>query len=97
LIHTNKQFWGEDAAMFKPERFREENTKNRHPYSYVPFSGGSRMCPGVKYSDLTLKIFLCKFIKKYRVTTKLKMEDLDFELAVSAILKQGVMVKVEKR
>lgn len=38
-LHRNKEFWGEDAGDFKPERFEADQIKNVHPYAYVPFSG----------------------------------------------------------
>lgn len=37
-IHTNPKFWGDDANVFRPERFEKEAMKNIHPYAYIPFT-----------------------------------------------------------
>jgi cytochrome P450 len=46
LMQTDKDNWGDDVMEFKPDRFREENISKVHPYAYIPFSGGQRICPG---------------------------------------------------
>lgn len=96
-FHTDKNYWGEDASDFKPERFSEDNFKKVNPNAYMPFSRGPRMCPGHRYASLTTKVFLSKFLARYRVTTELKLEELEYQVALTTRLKQGFLLKVERR
>jgi cytochrome P450 family 4 len=95
--HRDKKVWGEDALEFKPERFEHENFKNIHPYAYFPFSSGPRMCPGYKYSLLAMKIFISRFIMKYRVSTNMKFEDLEYVFGLTMDFKTRPMLRVTKR
>lgn len=38
-IHRNVDIWGNDANMFVPERFEEDNFQKIHPYAFLPFAG----------------------------------------------------------
>lgn len=37
-IHRNKKLWGEDAHLYRPERFEKENFEKMHPYAFIPFA-----------------------------------------------------------
>jgi len=65
-IHHLPEFWPE-PDKFDPFRFSAENSKGRHPYSYIPFSLGRRNCIGNTFSILEQRIFLAMFLQKYTV------------------------------
>jgi cytochrome P450 len=95
--HRDKNIWGEDAMEFKPERFEPENLEKVHPYAYTPFKGGLRMCPGYKYAKITLKIFISRFIMKYRLSTDMKYEELEFLFRLITDFKKRPMLNLERR
>lgn len=96
-LHTDENYWGKDAKEFKPERFAKENAKNIEHCAYIPFSKGPRACPGRKYAMNVVKTFLSRFLMKYRVSTDLKYDELKFQFFLTIMVKQGFMMKVERR
>ncbi|MCD7465192.1 hypothetical protein HAX54_000757 [Datura stramonium] len=54
----------EDPEEFDPSRY--EKCNGPIPYTYVPFGGGPRMCPGKEYARLAILTFLHNVVMKYK-------------------------------
>lgn len=60
--HKNPDFFPE-PEKFDPSRFEGNGPA---PYTFVPFGGGPRMCPGKEYARLELLIFMHHLVKRFK-------------------------------
>jgi len=66
VTHRHHALW-ERPNEFIPERFRPENSKDRHKYAYFPFGGGSRICIGNSFAMMEAQLIMATVVRKYRL------------------------------
>ncbi|RDD39457.1 Cytochrome P450 3A21 [Trichoplax sp. H2] len=96
-VHHNPELWP-DADKFIPERFSSEKKARRHPYSYIPFGGGPRICIGMKLALLEVKLALVKILHRVEfVTCKETKIPLKLRTGSTASPESSVYLKTRRR
>ncbi|KAJ6783569.1 hypothetical protein PWT90_06786 [Aphanocladium album] len=60
-MHRRKDFYGNDADEFRPERWATQ----RHGWDYVPFGGGPRICLGQQYALTEAMYMMVRLAQEY--------------------------------
>ncbi|XP_002412998.3 cytochrome P450 4V2 [Ixodes scapularis] len=94
FLHRHPRFFEKPDAFF-PERFLDY--ADRHPFLYIPFSGGARNCIGQKFAQLEDKILLTHIMRHFKVESELSMEQLQMSLELVLRPTQGLHLKVTPR
>jgi cytochrome P450 len=81
-LHRDESIWGPDANEFNPDRFSDNIMQNRHPYSYIPFSAGPKICLGYKYAWFSMKVQMVHLLKHFVFETSLKMENIELKYEI---------------
>nr|QIK02100.1 cytochromes P450 family 4 [Holotrichia parallela] len=95
-VHQSSE-WYENPEKFDPERFNAENSKNRNPFTYIPFSAGVRNCIGQKFAMLEMKSAISHILRNFELLPASPEHKILFEY--DGILKStsGVRIQLKKR
>ena len=65
LMHNEKYY--KNPEIFNPDRWNDRTLYNSEPYSFIPFSAGSRSCIGKYLALMEAKLILIKILELFEV------------------------------
>jgi cytochrome P450 len=64
-LHRHQSLWN-NPDSFDPSRFSSDQVKARHRYGFIPFSGGPRVCIGLRFAMMEAIIILAKLVRAFK-------------------------------
>lgn len=64
-----------DPERFDPSRFEG---KGPAPFTFVPFGGGPRMCPGKEFARLEILVFVHNMVKRFNLRKAIPDEQITY-------------------
>jgi cytochrome P450 len=62
--HRNPTQW-QNVEAFDPGRFEARRAGERHPFAYIPFGGGPRICLGSNMAIMQMLMIVAAFVRTY--------------------------------
>ena len=66
-IHRDPDTW-ENPDEYDPLRFHPSNVEGRHPFAYIPFSGGQRNCIGQNFALNEERVVIASIVNRFKLS-----------------------------
>ncbi|XP_006859934.1 PREDICTED: cytochrome P450 3A9-like [Chrysochloris asiatica] len=97
VLHRDPKYWPK-AEEFRPERFSKDNMRKMDPYVFLPFGLGPRMCVGMRFALLSIKLVMVLLLQNFSLET-CKETPIPLDLDTSRFMhpKKPIMLKLTPR
>ncbi|XP_040216482.1 cytochrome P450 4B1-like [Rana temporaria] len=93
-INRSTIFW-KDPEVFDPLRFSTENTSDRNPHAFIPFSAGPRNCIGQTFAMNEMKVALVLTLQRFQLLPDPENEPVKISQVVLRS-SNGIHIKLKK-
>lgn len=95
-LHRNPDYW-EAPEEFRPGRMSVEAKKERHPFCYLPFGGGPRLCIGNHFAMLEMQLILARLLRDYDFTLPADANKVKPQAYITLHMDRDLRLGVRKR
>ncbi|XP_053204193.1 cytochrome P450 4V2-like [Panonychus citri] len=95
-VHRDPRIYP-DPTQYDPERFDPSNLPNIPKGAYIPFGVIPRACTGSRFALIEMKIFLIHLIRKYKIFSAKKLEEVSFEMDFTLKPSSPLEIMLRKR
>eukprot|EP00930_Biecheleria_cincta_P072886 TRINITY_DN60227_c0_g1_i1.p1 TRINITY_DN60227_c0_g1~~TRINITY_DN60227_c0_g1_i1.p1 ORF type:complete len:1569 (-),score=246.72 TRINITY_DN60227_c0_g1_i1:180-4469(-) len=100
-ISRSEKYWGTNRLDFVPERFEAKSMAQWHPFQFIPFGGGKRLCIGNLFAITQIKTLISMMVRRFHLRTvhnrPVKLDPKDLATPLSANAGGGVWLQVVER
>ncbi|RZF45733.1 hypothetical protein LSTR_LSTR011872 [Laodelphax striatellus] len=95
-LHLNEERFP-DPMKFDPERFNEEQSTDRSPFAFCPFSAGPRNCIGQKFAMLEVKAIISEIVRNFKILPPIDCPDAVIGSELVLVSTTGIYLRFENR
>ncbi|PLN77788.1 putative cytochrome P450 family protein [Aspergillus taichungensis] len=94
-MHRRVDLWGDDADVFRPERWLDRSSSHRVGWEYLPFNGGPRICIGQQFALTEAGYVLVRLLQRFGAVEDVFPErEISYALNLTSAPGEGVTVRM---
>lgn len=93
VLHRDPAQWACPNA-FHPDHFSPGEQRERHPYAYIPFGGGPRLCIGNNFALMEMQLLLALLIRQFEFSLATPHQEVRPHASITLRPEGGLQLKV---